>query len=84
MTALAILIGSGCYGLILHALWTMTRNVIELRPLPLDRLREMIEMLYWTVRYDDDDEGRLWQIVEDREGNRYRILIRDTKGEMKW
>jgi hypothetical protein len=84
MTALAILIGSGHNSLILHTLWTMTRNVIELRPLPLDRLREMIEMLYWTVRYDDDDEGRLWQIVEDREGNRYRILIRDTTGEMKW
>ena len=83
MTALAILIGSACYGLIVHTLWIMTKNVVELQPLPLNKLREIVEMLYWTVRYEDDDEG-MWQIVEDRDGNRYRILIRDSKGEMKW
>lgn len=83
MTALAILIGSACYGLILWTLWTMLHHAVELQPLPLNKLREAIEMLYWTVRYEDDDEG-LWQIIEDREGSRYRVLIRDDKGEMKW
>lgn len=83
MIALAVLIGSACYGLIVHALWIMTKNVVELQPLPLNKLRGIVEMLYWTVRYEDDDEG-MWQIVEDRDGNRYRILIRDNKGEMKW
>lgn len=83
MTALAILIGSVCYGLILWVLWTMVHHVSVLHPLPLDKLKEAIQVLYWTVRYEDDDEG-LWQIVEARDGNRYRILIRDDKGEMKW
>lgn len=83
MIVLAILIGSACYGLIVHTLWIMTKNVVELQPLPLNKLRGIVEMLYWTVRYEDDDEG-MWQIVEDRDGNRYRILIRDSKGEMKW
>lgn len=83
MTALAILIGSGCYALILWVLWTMTHHVSVLHPLPLNKLREAIQVLYWTVRYEDDEDG-LWQIVEDREGNRYRVLIRDDKGEMKW
>ena len=83
MSALAILIGSACYGLILWTLWIMTKNVVELQPLPLSKLREMIRMLYWTVRYEDDEDGT-WQIVENRAGERYRILIRDDKGEMKW
>jgi hypothetical protein len=38
---------------------------------------------FFTVRFEDDDAG-LWQIIEDREGNRYRVQIRDAKGEMKW
>jgi len=83
MIVLAILIGLACYGLIVHALWIMTKNVVELQPLPLNKLREIVEMLYWTVRYEDDETG-MWQIVEDRDGNRYRILLRDNKGEMKW
>lgn len=83
MIVIAVLIGSACYGLIVHALWAMTRNVFTLQPLPLNKLREIVEMLYWTVRYEDDETG-MWQIVEDRDGNRYRILLRDNKGEMKW
>ncbi len=83
MTALAILIGSACYGLILWTLWTMLHHAVELQPLPLGKIRETIRMLYWTVRYEDDENGT-WQIVESREGERYRILIRDLEGEMKW
>lgn len=83
MIVIAVLIGLACYGLIVHALWLMTKNVVELQPLPLNKLREIVEMLYWTVRYEDDETG-MWQIVEDRDGNRYRILLRDNKGEMKW
>lgn len=83
MIVIAVLIGSACYGLIVHALWTMTKHVFTLQPLPLNKLREIVEMLYWTVRYEDDETG-MWQIVEDRDGNRYRILLRDNKGEMKW
>lgn len=83
MIVIAVLIGSACYGLIVHTLWRLVQNVVELQPLPLNKLREIVEMLYWTVRYEDDETG-MWQIVEDRDGNRYRILLRDNKGEMKW
>jgi len=80
---IAVMIGSACYGLMVWALWRMVLSVVDWKPLPLQQLRETIRMLYFTVRYEDDDDG-LWQIIEDREGTRYRVLIRNDKGEVKW
>lgn len=41
-------------------------------------------MGFFTVRYEDDDEG-LWQVIEEAAtGNRYRVQVRDAKGDYKW
>lgn len=80
---IATAIGLACYGLLLKMLWIMVTSVVEFKPLPLEKLKETIRMLYFTVRYEDDNAGT-WQVIEDRDGNRYRVLIRNEKGEMKW
>jgi hypothetical protein len=41
-------------------------------------------MGYFTVRYENDEQG-LWQIIEESAtGNRYRVQVRNAKGDMKW
>lgn len=91
MAVVAIMIGSGCYGLLCWFLASTLHKVMGPLPtLPL-RVRRIINWKwsgtvkgFFTVRYEIDDEG-LWQIIEETEtGNRYRVHVRDEKGEMKW
>lgn len=84
---IAVTLGVMTYAALCGLLLTTLYNVMG--PLP-DRIMKIIKhkwkdyhMLYYTVRYEDDDAGT-WQIIEDRDGNRYRVLIRNEKGEMKW
>lgn len=84
---IALALGWACYGLIVWVLTLMVMRVIGPSPeymgALIKKLIGEVQMLYFTVRFEDDDAG-LWQIIEDREGNRYRVHIRDAKGEMKW
>ena len=88
MNTLALTLAGASYGLLLWQLGTMVVRVM-MPGLPdwiatqwREGLKTMVKT-YWTVRYEEDDEG-LWQVVEDRDGNRYRVHVRDSKGEMKW
>lgn len=88
MNTLALTLAGASYGLLLWQLGTMVVRVM-MPGLPdwiatqwRKGLKTMVKT-YWTVRYEEDDEG-LWQIIEDRDGNRYRVHVRDNKGEMKW
>lgn len=88
MSTLALTLAGASYGLLLWQLGTMVVRVM-MPSLPdwiathwREGLKTMVNR-YWTVRYEEDDEG-LWQIVEDSEGGRYRVQVKDSKGEMKW
>lgn len=88
MSTLALTLAGAAYGLLLWQLGTMVVRVMMpgapdwIKTQWREGLRIMVKT-YWTVRYEEDDEG-LWQIVEDSEGGRYRVHICDAKGEMKW
>lgn len=85
---IAVTLGVICYALLLWMLALVTLKVAA--PQAVDWIVKLWEKgwqtmvkVYWTVRFEEDDEG-LWQIVEDAQGGRYRIHIRDDKGVMKW
>lgn len=85
---IAVVLGWACYGLIVWALALMIMRVMGPSPeyagALIKKLVGEVQMLYFTVRFEDDDAG-LWQIIEETAtGNRYRVQIRDAKGEMKW
>ena len=86
--SVAVALGVASYGALAWLLSVMMLKVIA--PRALDWINNLwargwytMVKIYWTVRYEEDEEG-LWQIVEDRDGNRYRVQVRDSKGEMKW
>jgi len=85
---IALALGWASYGLLCVVLARATYHVVG--PLP----DWIVKLYHWkwrgtlkeffTVRFEDDDAG-LWQIVEEiATGNRYRVQIRDEKGNYKW
>lgn len=86
--ALAILLGVMTYALLAWSLGVMAARVVGPVPVGVKQFfREgwhTMVKTYFTVRYEEDDEG-LWQVVEESAtGDRYRVHIRDDAGEMKW
>ena len=85
---LAVLIAATVYAALAWALGVMVVRVMG--PLP-DAVTNLLkkgwgEMVktYFTVRYEEDDDG-LWQIVEETAtGDRYRVQVKDKDGKMKW
>jgi len=91
MGVIAVGLGVSIYGMLCWQLGTILYKVMGPLPrLPL-KVRRIINwkwegnvMGYFTIRYEIDDEG-LWQIVEETAtGNRYRVHVRNAKGEYKW
>jgi len=85
---IALVLGWTCYGLLCVVLLRATYHVVGPPP------DWMVRWYHWkwrgtlkeffTVRYELDDGG-LWQIVEETAtGNRYRVQVRDAKGNYRW
>jgi len=85
MTAIAG--GLTCYGLLLWMLGRCVYAVIGAPPLWVRRMYHWkwngTVRGFFTVRYEIDDEG-LWHVIENNAGDRYRVQIRDAKGNYKW